>query len=300
MIRGNRHRIRFARIEHIRQKLLKRALRKVNYRFDRDNPVIAVIGDHISDQIRSSGLYERHLLETLRHLVFHDEQVCKQQIALDVGANIGNHSMFLAGIFSRIIAFEPNPLISSILSLNLQLNKISNVEVKTIALSDRTTKQPLRFSARNLGAASLERMSAVSERAQYEVEVQLCEGDSILEADQPIGFIKIDVEGHEEAVLHGLKDTILRHQPILMVEQLRSAIGPQDGRSPAFRFLNGMGYTAYEFRRVDWIGRKIQNIVSVATGYSTYAFEPRDRLEQRDYPALLFVPVNKRLTGGNS
>lgn len=133
---------------------------------------------------------------------------------LDVGANVGNHSLF-AGLFcaaQRIIPFEPNPLAYRLLVLNLILND----------LRDRTV-----FDFVGFGASDLDREGfAMSQRHKNLGAARMLAGqgdiatlrpDDVLHDEYP-DFIKIDVEGMEMQVLRGLQKTIRRTRPVMLVE----------------------------------------------------------------------------------
>ena len=63
-------------------------------------------GQHIDYYIYTSGAFEKRFL----YLV--DALLPEKRTALDVGANIGNHTLFFAGIFNTVHAFEPNPSVA--------------------------------------------------------------------------------------------------------------------------------------------------------------------------------------------
>lgn len=133
---------------------------------------------------------------------------------LDIGANVGNHSLY-AGIYcdaARIIPFEPNPLAYRLLVLNLVMNDLQNrtvfdyvgfgaadVDGEGFAMSERR---------KNLGAARM---------VPGQGDIATLRPDDFLSDETP-DFIKIDVEGMEMEVLRGLSNTIKRTRPILMVE----------------------------------------------------------------------------------
>lgn len=139
---------------------------------------------------------------------------------LDIGANVGNHSLF-AGCFcdaGRIIPFEPNPLAYHLLVLNLVMNGLqvrttfdyvgfgaSDVDGEGFAMTDRR---------KNLGAA---RMVA------GEGDIATLRPDDFLTDETP-HFVKIDVEGMEMDVLRGMQKTIRRTRPVLLVEVDRANI----------------------------------------------------------------------------
>ena len=70
--------------------------------------------DYIAIQINIYGRYENELLECLSGLLS-KAAVDKRRICLDVGANIGNHSLYFSHYFDRVISFEPNKKIFQIL-----------------------------------------------------------------------------------------------------------------------------------------------------------------------------------------
>ncbi|ABD55279.1 FkbM family methyltransferase [Jannaschia sp. CCS1] len=139
---------------------------------------------------------------------------------LDIGANVGNHSLY-AGLFCaarRIIPFEPNPLAYRLLILNMVMNDLhartvfdyvgfgaSDVDREGFAMSERR---------KNLGAA---RMMAGAG------DIATLRPDDFLHDETP-DFIKIDVEGMEMQVLRGLQKTIKRTRPVLLVEVDRANI----------------------------------------------------------------------------
>ncbi len=133
---------------------------------------------------------------------------------VDVGANVGNHSIFAAKALGapRVIAFEPVLKQHSIMAVNIALNDLNKViELRKFGLSDQLAKARMEAAwADNIGGAS------ISPLDRGEV-VNLRRGDDELENER-VSFIKIDVECHELEVLNGLVGTIEKHSPHLYVE----------------------------------------------------------------------------------
>ena len=287
MTQRTRYAYRFSRIERIKELMLARALRRRKVDFDRNRPVASIIGDHISDRIRVEGIYERNILEILREQIL-DQEACGRMVAIDVGANIGNHTLFLSDLFAKVIAFEPNELARSLLRINLDMNGVTNVDLRPVGLSDRPGRLTLTFEKANLGAA---RLRGVGANASSEtVEVELTVGDDEIDPSESVGFIKIDVEGAEEAVLRGLEQTIRKHMPILMIEQLEDGIDPVTGASAPFVFLRNLGYSAYCLRTGNSLSRKLSPLANFLLGRRISRLDLLARLEKRDYPALFFMP----------
>jgi FkbM family methyltransferase len=138
-----------------------------------------------------------------------------KRAAVDVGANRGVWTHQMAALCPRVYAFEPNPKMFAI----LDAARPSNAEARQIALSDRTGMASLKVprSARGFSNqhASLETNWAGA-REFGVVEVATARLDEL--GLEPVGFIKIDVEGHESAVIAGAAGLIARDRPTLLVE----------------------------------------------------------------------------------
>lgn len=286
MRRPTHYRRRFSRIGFFREWMARRALRRRKPDFSLERPMVSIIGDEVSDVIRAEQIYERDILECIRHRLL-DTGKAANQVAIDVGANIGNHSLFLADIFKHVIAFEPNPLARSILQINLEMNRASNVEVRPVGLSDTPGRAMLTFNRRNLGAASAHsRAGPIDDTA----EIELVVGDQSVDPALPVGLIKIDVEGAEDAVLRGLENVIRKHQPLIMVEQWADVIDARMGTSPSLLFLQELGYSALELRPAFGFAGKWGKITAMLLGRFDYRLVPADTLEKREYRALFFTP----------
>ena len=108
--------------------IVKRSLPRLR-RYGR-RPIFCVPGDHIGDSIFIDGLYEGALLQSaFSTLLAGRAQQFAESACLDVGANIGNHSVFFADRFARVIAVEPNPIFCLALRATIALNKLINVEL---------------------------------------------------------------------------------------------------------------------------------------------------------------------------
>lgn len=164
--------------------------------------------DAIQKKHRQGEFYEPEELEIIRAHCLPGSVFC------DIGANIGNHTMFALKFLhaARAILFEPNPAAIAILTSNLTLNgllgrcDLSNLGV---GLSD-LAHDGLGISApaKNLGAGRM---------VEGEGELRVVRGDDAL-AGTRIDFLKIDVEGMEMQVLAGLQATLKAHRPRIFIE----------------------------------------------------------------------------------
>lgn len=139
---------------------------------------------------------------------FHDLSLfrdCCQpgDLAIDVGANIGEVSILFsqrAGAGGRVLAFEPHPRIFKYLVGNLAFNDCTNVTPRNLALGAAPGRVRMSDGKRD----DLNRVTQAGE-----IEVTCSTLDAELPA-QPVGFLKIDVEGHELEVLQGGRATLQR------------------------------------------------------------------------------------------
>lgn len=169
-------------------------------------------------------------LDLLAHLV------PRGRLAVDIGANKGLYSLPLASLCSRVVAFEPNPRLAG----RLRLAVPRNVSVRERALSNTAGEArffvPLDESGHwrpNIG--SLEQPGERSE------EIVVERGRLDDEGLTDIGMIKIDVEGHEGAVIEGAMATIRRDRPVMLIEILHKTT-PQ--ASAVMAALAGADYAA--------------------------------------------------------
>ena len=161
-------------------------------------------------------------------------------IAIDVGANEGFFSEHLLPVSLNVVAFEPQPQMLS----RLRARYANKMEFVAVALSDRSGESELRYPVGSYMTATIaeSNLDALKSGGVVEtVRVPMRTLDSYRLSN--VGFIKIDVEGHEEAVLHGGLDTLRREMPNLMIEiEERHAPGSLARVSD---LLKGMGYDGF-------------------------------------------------------
>jgi FkbM family methyltransferase len=161
----------------------------------------------ISDSLRSGIIFEKFLLAFVSKLIPHNLNV------LDIGSNIGvwslTYSTFITG---NIYAFEPQPKIYNCLIKNIKANNCTNIIPSNIALSNIKTEYLMNADYNtkiNCGAFAI-----VPYGGTLQIKSEVGDNLNLLS----IGFIKIDVEGHELEVIEGLKNTIIRDKPIIFIE----------------------------------------------------------------------------------
>jgi FkbM family methyltransferase len=135
-------------------------------------------------------------------------------VFVDIGANTGQHSIYVARLLgaSRLILFEPIPESCKILKENLRLNcltEISDISHLGVGLSDRVGRTTFTTDLFNLGGTSL--------IDDQKGSIETTTGDAVLSSER-VDFIKIDTEGFEIKVLNGLVRTIQRERPSIFLE----------------------------------------------------------------------------------
>lgn len=178
------------------------------------------------------GEVELHLVEFL----------CRQdQDSIDVGANYGGYVHFMRRFSKQVLAFEPIPDFVQLLRLKFP----RDVVVEPIALSDSVGKtllyMPLIDGTIVTGCSTISPNASAAYLANSVMEVQRDRLDNIYRGT--VGFMKIDVEGHEQAVLDGALETITRCHPRLLIE-IEERLSP-GGLARTGTFLKGLGYTGY-------------------------------------------------------
>lgn len=144
--------------------------------------------------------YQYHKLERAIALVSAVDRAC----AIDIGAHVGLWSMQLAKHFEYVWAFEPNPVVADLWRWNVL---VPNARLEEVALGKAATHVGLRLYDGHSGHTQVYGPG----------DVRMCTLDSY--GIPSAGLIKIDVEGHEAAVVKGAEATIRRCRPVIVVEQ---------------------------------------------------------------------------------
>lgn len=178
-------------------------LDKINYKMYLPN----FDTDMIQKYIFNTKLpYEQSVLE----YILKDAQM-GGGIVLDIGANIGNHSVYLAAHNIKVLSFEPNPKLCQIIKENIKINHFEDkIELFECGISDTNHKANLsKENPINYGNMSLIKNN------QGEIECKSIDGFNF---EEKISLIKIDVEGMELSVLKGAKQTLIKNKPTLYLE----------------------------------------------------------------------------------
>lgn len=161
------------------------------------------------------------------------EHITNRERTIDVGANMGIYSYALSKLSRHVEAFEPIWYCTDLLKACAG----ATIRVHNVALSDHAGEAKLHIPLRECGAEFTE-LASLDRSGGNALSVPLVRLDDYDFRD--VGFIKIDVEGHEMAVLNGGRQTIERNRPGMLIEieqrHIRCPI------SEVFDFILGLGY----------------------------------------------------------
>ncbi len=220
----------------------------------------------IENEVFWSGLFGHWQGSSLRLWVKAAQQA---QSVLDVGANTGLYALAAKAASPRaaVVAFEPIERIRKKLQANVDLNAY-DIAVDATAVSDRDgdgimfdTPEEHEISATLENAAS-------TGRPRNHVPVRLARLDTLVAAGtiRPPDLLKIDVEGHEPAVLRGMENQLRERKPALLIEVLGAEAAAQ-----VDAMVRPLGYQVY---RLDEDGPRRMDRVVPAPGTNLFLCTP--------------------------
>jgi FkbM family methyltransferase len=164
---------------------------------------------------------------------------------VDVGANVGRYINLLKSNTINIVAFEPLKYLFKILRLIFRHKRI---KLFNYALGNNNMNSVINYS-KVFNEHQEEVLSSMSEasvnnRFKYNKteRIKIIKGDVILRKYSNVDLIKIDTEGYEFKVVQGLRETIKKNFPILLIE-----IEKRHSRNflRTFHFLTKINYNIY-------------------------------------------------------
>lgn len=182
--------------------------------------------DDITIALQNGAWWDEHLKQAM-------DDTPADGWALDLGANIGYFTRYLAGRFAHVLAVEAHPETATLLAYNVKDHK--NVWITIGAAYDRTGVT-LELAASHIhGWPEGERsfldlddvphvggFTFVEDPSQqhhlHEIKVQTVKVDDLVPPDVMVRLMKIDVQGATLRALHGAEETIARCRPRIIWE----------------------------------------------------------------------------------
>jgi FkbM family methyltransferase len=203
--------------------LLTRLARKVS---KRKHKFFVQVESNIDRHILSEGFFEGGVIRALEDIIIATGHTTQM---IDIGGNIGNHSVALAHLFKNIDAVEPHPVLFRVMEANFINNSMGHARSHNFGLAGEDATGTLAESSENHG------LSRVKERSQLSPEVfGLSEASfakehtiQLKDAAEFVGrfnsvlddtFIKIDVEGMEMEIVTAIVPLLKQHTPLVAFE----------------------------------------------------------------------------------
>ena len=167
----------------------------------------------------------------------------KSKTSIDIGASEGIYTFRIIDVSRDCWVFEPRQ--PQVFEMKEMVKYLSlPLRIEAVALSDTQGEAKLRILERDMGRSTIEHDNALEDpdgSAMLEITVPTLRLDDYeLNA---VGFVKIDVEGHELSVLRGGSETIRRCLPTMLIE-IEERHKPDSIRDVS-EFLGGLGYEGY-------------------------------------------------------
>ncbi len=183
--------------------------KKESFKKIHSNEFVYFFNDTIAKEIHIHGIYEKEEIEALSEFLNLKDHI------IDIGANIGNHSIAYSKISKKVFAFEAHPRTFEILKFNV--NEYKNIKIFNVGISDK--KGFLFFkkgNSTNIGGKKLSKKGSIKS--------QINKLDNIIKFDKKIKLIKIDIEGHEYEALKGMRRLLKNNNSLLLIEFCEESI----------------------------------------------------------------------------
>lgn len=225
--------------------------KKNNFRNIHKKEFAYFFNDTISNEINIDGVYEKDEILIISKIINKNSSI------IDIGANIGNHSLAFSKFSKKIYSFEAHPKTFQILKFNCFNNK--KIKIYNLGISDKSGVLYFKdIKTHNIGGRKLNKTGNIKSRIN--------KLDNIINPKKKIDLIKIDIEGHEYHALVGMKKIIKKNKSFLFIEFCENNFVK---RKKIIKLLEDYGYTkAYFFKKKSEIFKKnylnlIINIFSI-------------------------------------
>lgn len=209
--------------------------------------------DPVASGAIALGVYERYETELFC------SKIKPAMTVIDIGANLGYYTALAShcvGNQGLIIAFEPEPNFFKLLSKNISRNNLKNVKLFEMAIADKNGISELHLSDENKGHNSL----ISSEELKTSVNVKTTTLDKFLASQKiiKVDMMKMDIEGAEILAIEGMKNTLIKHMPLLFLEFSPHSIVKLNRYPMDFLLtLHEIGYSVFE---IDKTHQRLNNV----------------------------------------
>ena len=239
------------------------------------------------------GVYDLRSIDGVIHLLKSKNLDFKFVTLIDIGANIGNHSVYMSKYFQNVIAFEPNPFTFELLKINT--SQYSNIEINNFGLSSAESNLFLSEDKRNLGGSRIYNNRSDIPENLLTREISLKKLDNLnINGSQNGVLIKLDVEGHEIDALNGSHDFIKKFKPIISFEQ--HADDFINSSSPTTLFLSNLDYKFYIFESsFNSYNSKLLRVLLKLIFNDTYKLIELTNFQPKFYDSIIAIHGNTKI-----
>ena len=207
----------------------------------------------LSRQVEMLGTYST---ESFEKTVL-EKYLKKDQIFLDIGANIGFYSLLarsMIGPKGRVFSFEASTENADLLEMSIRENSFENITVINSAISNVVGKGLLYVSPYYNSEHSLfDYHYSSGKNKDMQVPVNLDTIDNFLQSncnDLNVNFIKMDIEGSESNTLDGMTNTIHYNEDLVLVTEFWPQGLKNSGTEPR-QFLEKLCSFGFEISHID-------------------------------------------------
>lgn len=167
----------------------------------------------------------------------------KDDVFLDVGANIGSYSILAASTGAQVIAFEPVPSTHEKLLDNINLNRFG-AQITAWNKGVGASNEVLHFTSDQDTVNHV----ATGKESDYSIKVPVIPLDSLTLPENTAIVLKVDVEGFESFVLAGARHLLTGHKVLAVLLELNGS-GERYGCSDRVLYdtMASLGFSAYRY-----------------------------------------------------
>ena len=204
----------------------------------------------IDQSVLSLGGFEKPTLALMKDLM---QTLAPGGTFVDVGANVGQHSLFMSKYAGTVHAFDPYEPVLERFREMVAINDIANIHIHAVGLGAQDAIIPFfEPPVNNPGAGSF--LEDWADEAGKSIDLRIVEGDPYFDriGIKGVDLIKIDIEGYEKQAIQGLSRTLSRDKPVVVMElNLGTGERFRNMADVISSFPKGYSFFTYESYRLD-------------------------------------------------
>ncbi|WP_020596974.1 FkbM family methyltransferase [Spirosoma panaciterrae] len=192
-------------------------------------------------------------------IAFYQKFIPSGSFSIDIGANVGDTTVpmgLAAGKDGLVLAFDPNPFVFDVLSVNAKLNKDkTNIVPVPFAVTETEgdffyNSSEASFANGGISTSEKNRNGKYGLRNKIKgINLRNYLNQNYAQYIDKLSFIKVDVEGHDIDVLRSIKPLIMKYKPALVAECF--LMSSSEERKALYDLVEGFGYELYYFEDFD-------------------------------------------------